>query len=257
VNKPAFIIAVASTVFGAAAGHLYMAQVEHEAAGGGKMAVLIATSDLKPGSVLTEGHLGVREIPQAYVGSRNISAKEAKRIVGIRLSTQIKANEPILWSDVAALGTDARDLSSSVQDGHRAFAMSGQTTFDGLLRPGDRVDLLFFQSESGKTRVLLQDVLVLAIGGQLDATRASRSGNGGVVISVDLREAQIVGTAERAGIIRLVLRNPNDVQNVEKLPETSRDEILGVVKAEEKTGAAPAASDKKKEIERVQSSVRN
>jgi pilus assembly protein CpaB len=250
VNKPAFIIAVASTVFGAAAGHLYMSQVEHEAAGGGKMAVLIATSDLKPGSVLTEAHLGVREIPQAYVGSRNISAKEAKRIVGIRLSTQIKANEPILWSDVAALGSDAHDLSSSVQDGHRAYSMSGQTTFDGLLRPGDRVDLLFFQNESGKTRVLLQDVLVLAIGGQMEGTKASRTG-GGVVISVDLREAQIVGTAERAGMIRLVLRNPNDVQNVEKLPETSRDEVLGIVKPEEKTGTAPAASQKK-EIERVQ-----
>jgi Flp pilus assembly protein CpaB len=231
-----------------------MARVEHEAAGGGKMAVLIATSDLKPGSVLAESHLGVREIPQAYVGSRNISAKDAKRIVGIRLSTQIKANEPVLWSDVAALGSDARDLSSSVQDGRRAYSMSGQPTFDGLLRPGDRVDLLFFQTEIGKSRVLLQDVLVLAIGGQMEGNKGGRSG-GGVVVSVDLREAQILGTAERAGTLRLVLRNPNDVQNVEKLPETSLDEVLGVVKREEKSGnasAAPAASAKKKEIERVQ-----
>jgi pilus assembly protein CpaB len=249
VNKPAFIIAVAATVFGAAAGHLYMSQVEHEAAGGGKMSVLIATSDLKPGSVLTEAALGVREIPQAYVGTRNISAKDAKRIVGIRLSTQLKANEPILWSDVAALGTDARDLSSSIQDGRRAYSMQGQPTFDGLLRPGDRVDLMFFQAEGGKTRILLQDVLVLAIGGNIDGNKGVRGG-GGVVLSVDIREAQIIATAERSGNIRLILRNPNDVQSLEKIPEMTRDEVLGIEKKEERP-SAPAPSEKRKEIERV------
>lgn len=250
MNKPAFIIATVATVIGAAAGHLYMAQVEHEAAGGGKIPVLIATADLKPGSVLTEAQLGVREIPQAYVGGRNINSRDAKRIVGIRLSTQIKANEPILWSDVAALGSDARDLSSSIQDGRRAYSLTGQPTFDGLLRPGDRVDLMFIQSDGARARILLQDVLVLAIGGQMDGSKGMRAGSG-VTISVDTREAQLIATAERAGTLRLILRNPNDVQNVEKVPEVVREDVLGVPKREEKPVAAPAASEKKKEIERV------
>jgi Flp pilus assembly protein CpaB len=227
-----------------------MAQVEHEAAGGGKLSVLIATSDLKPGAVLAEAQLGVREVPQAYVSSRNIYSRDAKRIAGIRLSTQVKANEPILWSDVAALGSDARDLASSVQDGRRAFQLSGQSTFDGLLRPGDRVDLLFMQAEGGKTRILLQDLLVLAVGGSLDGSKSVHSG--AVVVSVDIREAQMLAAAERAGALRIILRNSNDVANVERIPEVTRDEILGITHREEKNWAPGAPTvEKKKEIERV------
>ena len=134
MNKKALLVAVIIALVGAALGHLYLTRLEAEATGGRRVPVLIAAKDLKPGMVLTEGVLGIRPIPQAYVGRRNISAQDAKKVVGIRVSSQIEANEPVLWSDIATLSQPGRDLSSAVQDGKRALSISQTNTFDGLLR---------------------------------------------------------------------------------------------------------------------------
>src|SRR5688572_32721057 len=65
-------------------------------------------------------------LPQAYVGERNIYARDSKKVVGIRVSTQIKANEPLLWSDLATLSQDRKSTrlnSSHSQISYAVFCL--------------------------------------------------------------------------------------------------------------------------------------
>jgi pilus assembly protein CpaB len=250
VNKKALLISLVTAIAGVLLAHFYLTRLEQEISGGPKMSVLIAATDLKPGTVLTESLLGVRSMPQAYVGERNISERDARKVVGVRISTRVK---PILWSDVATLSAPGRDLSTAVQEGKRAIALNGNNvTFDGLLRPGDRVDVLFTRGAGDETSTLLQNVLVLSVGGRIEVDDgpggiAMRSSRGAVTLSVSSEEGQLLTQAEQQGALTLVLRNPDDIAIVEGLPKTQREDVIPrVEQAARRTEAQPS-----KEIDHV------
>jgi pilus assembly protein CpaB len=250
VNRKALLVSLIAAIAASALGHLYLERLELEIGGGPPLGVLTAASDLRAGSVLQADKLATRPIPQAYVGQRNILERDAHQVVGVRLGASVAANEPILWSDVATLAAPGRDLSSSIQEGKRAIAISGNdVTFDGLLRPGDRVDLLFTRAAGDQTSTLLQNLLVLAVGGRLDASEertAGRSLRGSVSLAVSSEQGQLITQAEQQGSLSLVLRNPDDIAIVEGLPRTERTDLIP---------RAPLTStlpiDPRKEIEHV------
>jgi pilus assembly protein CpaB len=251
MNKKALLSSLILALAGSVLAHAYLRRLEREIGGGPPIAVLTAAVDLQPGSVLLQAQLGVRPIPQAYVGERNILERDAPQVVGVRLSTRVKASDPILWSDVATLAAPGRDLSSSVQEGKRAIALSGKdVTFDGLLRPGDRVDVLFTRAGGDETSTLLQNLLVLAVGGRLEASderAAGRSLRGSVSLAVSSEEGQLITQAEQQGALTLVLRNPEDIAIVEGLPRTGRTDLIPRSAVPPSRGEAASAP----EIERV------
>ncbi len=253
MNKKAFLIALITAVLGVGLAHLYLTRLEHEATGGARIQVLIAAKDLKPGMILREALLGSRALPQAYVGERNIYQRDAKKVMGIRISTHIKANEPLLWSDIASLSQPGRDLSSAVQDGKRAVSLSGQSsTFDGLLRPGDRVDILFTPSSGDETSMLLQNVLVLAVGGELsqEDEGGRAGGRKSITISASIEEGQLITQAERQGNLRLVLRNPEDIELLEGVAKAVRGDIIQQAAEVQRRAIAPRPASTK-EIDHV------
>jgi pilus assembly protein CpaB len=261
VNKKALLIAVVAALAGIALSHLYLTQREAEISGGSRIPVLIAARDLRPGTVLHDAVLGVRSIPQAYVGERNISARDSKKVVGIRVSTYVKANEPVLWSDIASLSQPGHNLSASVQDGKRALALSSSaSTFSGLLRPGDRVDILFTPGTGNETSTLLQNILVLAVGSEMEqlenTSRLSRSlsRRKAVTVSVTMEESQLLTQAERQGHLKLVLRNPEDIELMEGVGKTSKTDIVEQARAAQKRGYRPrprTPETEQRKIERV------
>jgi pilus assembly protein CpaB len=230
VHRKALLTSLIAAIAAAALGHLYLERLETEIGGGPRLEVLTAAADLRAGSVLQADKLATRPIPQAYVGQRNILERDAHQVVGVRLGASVAANEPILWSDVATLAAPGRDLSSSIQEGKRAITISGNdVTFDGLLRPGDRVDLLFTRAAGDETATLLQNLLVLAVGGRLDASEeraAGRSLRGSVSLAVSSEQGQLVTQAEQQGSLTLVLRNPDDIAVIEGLPKTERADLI-------------------------------
>jgi pilus assembly protein CpaB len=229
VNRKALLISLIAAIAAVALAHLYLERLELEIGGGPRLAVLTAATDLRAGSLLGRERLATRPIPQAYVGQRNILERDAHQVVGVRLGASVAANEPILWSDVATLAAPGRDLSSSIQEGKRAIAIAGNdVTFDGLLRPGDRVDVLFTRAAGDETSTLLQNLLVLAVGGRLDPgeERSGRSLRGAVSLAVSSEQGQLLTQAQQQGSLTLVLRHPDDIAIVEGLPKTERTDLV-------------------------------
>jgi len=215
--------------------HLYLQRLEAEVSGGPKMPVLVAAEDVPLGTPLTEKSLAVRDLPQAYVEGRHIKAAELKKILGARTAAGLKANEAVLWSDLTQFSDHSRLLSGLIQNGMRAVSLDGRAIdFEGLLRPGDRVDVVFTSTDkegpSGSTVTLLQNLMVLSVGG--DIARNDEQGkrgytHGSVALSATVEQAQLLTQAQQRGRLSLTLRNSEDIALLEAVPETTSKDLLG------------------------------
>jgi pilus assembly protein CpaB len=235
VNSKPFVAALVLAVGGAALLWIYKQRFEAEVSGGIKVPVLVATGDIALGDRIRPDHLGVRGIPASYLDDRAVRASAAEKIVGLRVRSRIKANESVLWSDLSAAGRESRDLAGMVQPGMRAVSVPATvaSAFQGLLRPGDRVDVLLTTERAGTservTFSLLQNILVLAVGGDIGASGRSSEGGGEtttVSVGVSADQAQMLAFALDRGPLTLSLRNPEDIETLEGLPETDAQDIL-------------------------------
>jgi len=206
-----------AAALGAICLHLYLARFEAEAVGGPPQALVALTRDISPGEVITRASLTLRAIPERYVEERHIAGSELERIVGARASTLLRGGSNLLWTDLDVMEA-GRSLSSLVRTGMRAFSMpGGAASFDGLLRPGDRVDVLLTLSDEQpiRTATLLQNLLVLTVGSDLgsaeDAHGSTPRAGEGATLSVTPAQAEVLAKAEGQGRLRLSLRNPQDL----------------------------------------------
>jgi pilus assembly protein CpaB len=239
-RRAAFFAATIAMTIGVILLVLYQERFEREASGGERVAVLVAAQDLPLGTVIEEGMLGQRPVPEAYVETRHVPASQAERIVGLRVSSAVRVGESLLWTDLAN-AEQRRDLSGLVEDGMRAFTIRADETssFGGLLRPGDRVDvLLTIEDERHReTAPIAQNVLVLAVGRDTGG-RVSTSANDSVsqvTLSATIEQSQTFALAQREGRISLALRNPEDIRTIARLPAKTSQSLIEVVR----TGAEP------------------
>ncbi len=205
-------IAAGTFVVGCAGFQIYRMQLEEGLRGGRPEAVLLVTRDLGPGDVLSETNLTSTQVPSDYLDGRRVRALEKDNLLGVRVNQQLKAGEGLLWSDIDD-GAAHKHLAALVAPGRRAYSLEGDANPLGrLLKVADHVDVLL--ESGGKTETLLQHVLVLAVGGQIerdeDLLGRKSIGGSGVTLSVTSEEAQTLLSAENRGKLRLVLRNPED-----------------------------------------------
>jgi pilus assembly protein CpaB len=228
VKQLGIVLCSVSAFVSVGLGYLYTQRLEAEISGGPKVSVLVAAENIPVAAKVTEKVLAVRDIPQAYVESRHIKASELKSIVGKRITGGLKANEALLSSDLAQY-KERRQLSGFIENGLRAAAIDGKAVdFDGLLRPGDRVDVLLSMDAeaqtTGTTRTLLQNLLVLAVGGtteRADSNERTYSRGATVTLSTTVEQAQVLTESMRRGKLTLTLRNGDDITIVEGIAETS------------------------------------
>jgi Flp pilus assembly protein CpaB len=219
-------------IAGAGLLYLYKQRFEAEVGGGDKVEVLVAASDLQLGDTLISDKIASRGIPASYVETRHIPANQINSVMGVRVRSRIGAGETILWSDLAISGANSRDLSGLVIPRMRALAIpaSSALTFDGLLRSGDRVDVLLTvldpRSERSQTYPLLQNLIVLAIGQRMGLNGETDSGDGGsristVTVGVKPTEGQVLANAMREGTLTLLLRNVDDIRLLDRGDESA------------------------------------
>lgn len=231
-------------------GYLYTQRLEDEVSGGPKTAVLVAAEDIPISATLSEKQLAVRDIPRAYLESRHIKASDLKQVIGQRVTDGIKANEALLATDIAKF-SERRQLSGLISNGMRAISIDGRAAdFDGLLRPGDHVDILLSLGNqadaNGATHTLLQNLLVLSVGGTTqrnDANERTYSRGATVTVSTSVEQAQVLTEAMRRGKLTLTLRNSDDITIVEGIAETSSKDLVSNNNQAART-AQPQASSK-------------
>ncbi|MCA9602808.1 MAG: Flp pilus assembly protein CpaB, partial [Myxococcales bacterium] len=230
MKAKALILAIAVAGIGVGLLYLYMRRYENEVSGGAMVEVLVAKKDIPLGEPLTDEMVGVGLIPQRYLTTRHIASQDLNRILGVRVRTQVRAAESILWTDLATSTEHSRDLSSLISDGMRAVTIgTSGGAFGGLLRPGDRVDILLTVSQEGlvpRTLAVLQNLMVIAVGGDTGGGRAEGEQQTSVTFAVTVEQAQLLTFSGTLGNLSLTLRNPDDITVVDDLPETSIEDVI-------------------------------
>lgn len=257
MNSKAILAAVGAAVLGVVMLGMYMQRFEDEASGGEPVLVLTAVQDVPLGVALTADMVVARALPAAYLEDRHITVDDQERVMGVRVVSGIRAGESILWTDLATTTDTSRDLSSLVRNGMRAITIQADqsATFGGLVRPGDRVDVLMTLTrpraapsvsldEDRVTIALLQNLLVLAAGqdtGALQRQAATRTPTqmNDVTLSTTIEQAQLLAFAQQRGRLTLLLRHPDDITVIEGLPETTTDDIITPERRETRQRTVP------------------
>ena len=204
----------------------YMQRYEEEASGGPRVMVLTVTKTLEPGSIIHDGDIGERGIPQAYVESRAIRASDKGRIANLRISSALEAQQILTWSDIVATN-DERVLANLVQPGMRAVAIHTEGTSSALAHPGDRVDVISTVQQPGSQEhrvsvILMQNILVL--GHPAGGTGTVNAEGTDTVLSLTPEQSQLLAVAGDKAKLRLALRGTQDVNVLKDVAEkTDKD----------------------------------
>jgi pilus assembly protein CpaB len=205
--------------------------------------VVAAARDIPSGWRLAPGDLGKRLVPKMNVGERAVMPDRVQMLYGRKVLFNVKAKDPILWSDVEGGGLGGIGLAPMVKPGLRAISLNigGAQSVSGMVEPNDRVDVLgtfLFPSKTvagemeAVTLTVLQNVTVLATGQKLAKDSlgpGARRGSGGystVTLEVTPSEAELLVFAEQSkGRLSLSLRNPSDVGFEAQLPSVNFDHL--------------------------------
>ncbi len=205
---------------------LYKANLAEELGVAGKrLSILVAKEDIPAFTIIERSMLMVREYPQNYLPPRYMTKGLADDIIGQTTSYSVKKGDAILTTDLASTQSEAK-LSRVISEKMRALALPVDrvTSFGGLLRPKDHVDILGTFQKPGEgdveTVTLLQNVTVLAVGAQLGSGRvggdAGPAGRGRarvdtVTVLVTPEEAELLVFAQDRGELSITMRNEEDV----------------------------------------------
>lgn len=180
--------------------------------------VVVAKSDLAPGSLLSSQTVAVREVPNTFLHSDAVRSEQWSEIAGRVLSRAVRGGETILTSHLAQ-GAGA-GFSAQLPEGMRAltFPVDEEASIAGMLAPGDRIDLLFTTAAANDsvTLPLLFSVPVIATGLRTQANEHSlpeRLQSGPfrtITVAVTPSDAAKITLAQEAGRITVALRRTND-----------------------------------------------
>jgi pilus assembly protein CpaB len=145
------------------------------------------------------------------------------------LKVSLAADKPLAESDLLPKGSEG--IHSKLRPGERAMSIkvNPDTAAAGFISPGDKVDVLATvtrtttPNEQPRAETILQDVEVLAVDDQMesqDGGRARKTDR--VTLRVTLEEAQALAVFADTGTLRLVVRRPDDAQQVQIGSITSR-----------------------------------
>lgn len=238
------IILAVATLFGLGAAWLAARYLEERATEielrqQGQMArAVVAKTDLAVGTSLTHELVAVREVPVEWLHSSAIPPEQFERAAGAVLTQPARGGEPLVWSQLEA--RRPASLSAQLAPGRRASTIPVDETssLSGLLRPGDRIDLLATVQRDNHhlTLPLLQGVRVLATGSRTLPDEGYGAGDplGGSfgTLTLDLSEEEATRLVAARALARLtaVLRHPQDTRPVPQL-RTDALALLGLAPA--------------------------
>lgn len=231
MNRTLLLASAALLVAGFLSFWMYQQEYRVERGGGPTVEVVSARIDIELGQPVRAEWLTTEEIPQSYLEERHIPATAMRDLIGLPLAQRVLAGETILRTDLSALSDSRRTLSGAIPSGQRAVTIMARatSTFGGLLRPGDRVDVLLTVGsrelpDTWRQVVVLENVLVLAVGQEFEVREVAEASSArdarevrfgratNITLQVSLEQSALLTVARQRGGLTLLLRNPNDVR---------------------------------------------
>jgi len=127
-----------------------------------------------------------------------------------RALQEMVAGDLIMNEKVSFFG-ESITISTALEDSHRAMAIkvSAETAVGGFVSPGDRVDIVLTQGRGAnlRTGTILQDIRVLGIDQNADASARGAQTARTITVEVTPRDGQKLALSQQAGILSLALRN--------------------------------------------------
>lgn len=206
--------------------------------------VMVAVRPLAPGTMIQAADL--RRIPWAgEIPPPGLFARP-EDVVGRVLLVPLAADEPVLASLLAAEGSGS-GLPGLIPAGMRAISLSVDEVVgvNGFIGPRSRVDVVATMDLSGGngeaiSRVVLQDVEVLAAGHQLQADPNGTPQQAAVAtLLVTPQEAEELVLATHKGRVQLVLRGSTDREAV-PTPGVKTSVMMGAAERPRANATAPA-----------------
>lgn len=182
--------------------------------------VLVALNDIRPGERLVEGkNVAFKEFPQSALVTYNGDLVQSADEFSIRVAVKIpyEAGDLIRKTRLTEMGQIGTGASAQIPKGMRVFTFQADATHihSGLLRPGDKVDVMVtFVDRKGNmvTKVLLECIEVFAT--EINAVYSDEDQNKqrprGVSLLVTPEQDGFVKIAQSKGQLALSLRNPDD-----------------------------------------------
>ncbi|MDR3745760.1 MAG: Flp pilus assembly protein CpaB [Acidobacteriaceae bacterium] len=186
--------------------------------------VIVATSDIKLGTVLRSNDLGTAQISGPLPKGAIVNLQDA---VGRGAISDIYQGEPVLESRLAAQGAGG-GLAATIPSGMRACAVKVDDVVGvaGFVTPGMHVDVLISgvppgaatatTNEGPQVKTLLQNIEVLSAGTDIQRDVDGKAKPVQVVnLLVTPEQAEDLSLASSQTRIQLVLRNPLDSATIQ------------------------------------------
>ncbi|HZX17069.1 MAG TPA: Flp pilus assembly protein CpaB [Pseudomonas sp.] len=244
-GKKLLIIAVACGVLAGAMGWLYLKSKEAQYRDAyrppveQKVTVVVPKADIGKAQALTPELVATLDVPSDYLASNVVLAEDWPKLEGRMTVAPLQRGRPISWDAVEQERVSR--FSENVELGKRikTVKISKINSFDGMLRPGDRIDLLgsFAAGDIGLQKQpnyaddvvinILEDIIVLAAGREdasgrkyenyYDQSTPDGFNMNFSTLSLMLTPVQVarVELAEKAGEMVAVLRHPKDTSMAE------------------------------------------
>ncbi len=225
--------------------------------------VVIALEDLPLRTVVEEDMIAVREMPIEFIPED--AAQDVKDVLGKMVMTDINKGEVILLNRLASPTNVTRNIALTIPEEHVVIALPAQDLLNrvGMLKPGDRVDILFslyFGDQSPDQTItlnVLQDVTIQAIVVPPVLAAAEQATNGdnqpdqqtsvldsAILVAVTPQDALLLKyLLDSGGTLDYVLRPPDDtsapfvepvdIQYIEDRFEFERPNVSGSLTQEE------------------------
>ena len=175
--------------------------------------IVVPSVPVQAGDIFSEQNLARRSVPVSGTSTRNVPAAEFELLIGGRAKGNLSAGEPLLWTDVEE-PLDSEKFSLTIPAGRRAFTFEADisSSFAGLIRPGDSVDLLCEGENGLQTRTWIRGIAVISVNRHFSRipTKEESQEVSTMTVSVTPMEGSFLAAAARGGRIHWFLRNPNE-----------------------------------------------
>ncbi len=200
--------------------------------------VLVATIDLKHGTELTEENIKIENWPLDIIPEE--ACRSFEEIENKSITTRLSKSLPILRTDIVKTSEIGK---ISIPAGFRVVAIKVQDddTIDGLLQPGDHVDVIGViqvrpegaQETRTVSETFLKNIEVFSIGSKMSKGLRDGGTTSTIVgVLVNERQSEQIVLIQKVAQLKLVLRGEDASTEESGLDQEKFDSVFGNVAAE-------------------------